>query len=165
MYDVDVRDLPDRQVLSLQRHLHESDMLAVGREFMHRFWDHPVPALDGAAGAPFIIFYGHVSEDSDGPVEFCRPVPDGHATELAARYPDLILRADPAHTEAFVHLPSAEEAGRVWLPVLQSMETWGKEHHRQPGGPIRQLLIRPRTSPGYGPECDFAVPLVPGEFH
>jgi hypothetical protein len=63
-----------------------------------------------------------------------------------------------------VHLPSAEEAGCQWLPVTQAMETWAEGHHRQPAGWIRQLLIWPRTSPGYGPECDFAVPLVPGEF-
>jgi DNA-binding transcriptional MerR regulator len=164
MYDVGLRDLPDRQVLTLQRHLHAREMLPVGREFAHRFWDHPVPALDGVAGAAFVIFYGHVSEDSDGPVEWCRPVPAEHAAELAARYPDLTLRTDPGHPEAFVHLPSPEEASQQWLPVLQAMETWGREHHRQPAGPIRQLLIRPRTSPGYGPECDFAVPLVPGQF-
>jgi DNA-binding transcriptional MerR regulator len=164
MYDVEVRDLPTRQVLCLQRHLHASDMLPVGKEFVARFRDQAIPALDGVAGAPFVIFYGHVSEDSDGPVEWCRPVPAEQAGELAARFPELTLRADFAHQEAVVHLPSTEEAGRQWLPVLQAMETWGEAHYRQSAGGIRQLLIWPRTSPGYGPECDFAVPLVPGEF-
>jgi DNA-binding transcriptional MerR regulator len=164
MYDVEVRDLADRQVLCLQRHLHASDMFPVGKEFVTRFRDQSTPALDGVAGAPFVIFYGHVSDDSDGPVEWCRPVPAEQAPELAARFPELTLRTDPAHQEAFVHLPSPEEASRQWLPVLQAMETWGEAHHRQPAGGIRQQLIWPRTSPGYGPECDFAVPLVPGEF-
>jgi DNA-binding transcriptional MerR regulator len=163
-YDVGLRDLPDRQVLCLQRHLHASEMLTVGKEFVNKFRGGTVPALDGVAGAPFVIFYGHVSEDSDGPVEWCRPVPADQAAELADRFPELTRRTDPAHQEAFVHLPSAEEAGQQWLPVLQAMEAWGEAHHRQPAGGIRQLLIWPRTSPGYGPECDFAVPLVPGEF-
>jgi DNA-binding transcriptional MerR regulator len=163
-YDVGLRDLPGRQVLCLQRHLNASEMLAVGKEFVDQFRGGAVPALDGVAGAPFVIFYGHVSEDSDGPVEWCRPVADEQAAELAARFPELIRRTDPAHQEAFVHLPSAAEAGPHWSPVIQAMETWGEAHHRQPAGGIRQLLLWPRTSPGYGPELEFAVPLVPGEF-
>jgi DNA-binding transcriptional MerR regulator len=54
--------------------------------------------------------------------------------------------------------------GPATAEQMQAMETWGEAHHRQPAGAIRQLLLWPRTSPGYGPECDFAVPLVPGEF-
>jgi DNA-binding transcriptional MerR regulator len=164
MYDVEVRDLPARQLLCLQRHLHATEMVTVGREFVGKFRHGGAPQLDGVAGAPFVIFYGHVSEDSDGPVEWCWPVPGEQAAEQARQFPELTLRTDPAHQEAFVHLPSAEEAGRQWLPVTQAMETWAQAHHRQPAGWIRQLLIWPRTSPGYGPECDFAVPLVPGEF-
>src|ERR1700759_2497001 len=73
MYDVHVRDLPDRQVLCLQRHLNAEETVSLGREFIGRFRDGSVPALEGldgldgrgaAAGAPFVIFYGHVSEDS-----------------------------------------------------------------------------------------------------
>jgi DNA-binding transcriptional MerR regulator len=164
MYDVDTRDLPARQLLCLQRHLHATEMVTVGKEFVGQFRNGAAPKLEGVAGAPFVIFYGHVSEDSDGPVEWCWPVPGEQAAEQARRFPELTLRTDPAHQEAFVHLPSAEEAGRQWLPVTQAMETWAEGHHRQPAGWIRQLLIWPRTSPGYGPECDFAVPLVPGEF-
>src|ERR1700761_8309326 len=162
-HDVGLRDLPDRQVLCLQRHLHASEMLAVGKEFVSQFLSDAVPALDGVAGAPFVIFYGHVSEDSDGPVEWCRPVPADRAAELAAQFPELILRTDPAHQEAFVPLPRAAGAGPQWPPVMQAMEAWGEAHHRQPAGGIRQLLIWPRTSPGDGPELEFAVPLVPGE--
>ena len=164
-YEVGLRDLPDRQVLCLQRHLHASEMLTVGKGFLAQFRGDPaVPGLDGVAGAPFVIFYGHVSEDSDGPVEWCRPVPADQAGALAARFPELTLRTDPAHQEVFVHLPSAEDAGPQWPPVMQAMETWGAAHHRQPAGGIRQLLIWPRTSPGYGPELEFAAPLVTGEF-
>ena len=63
-----------------------------------------------------------------------------------------------------MHLPSAADAGPQGLPAIQAMEAWGEAHHRQPAGGIRQLLIWPRTSPGDGPELDFAIPLVPGEF-
>ena len=164
MYDVGTRDLPARQLLCLPRHLNATDTVEVGRAFIGQFRDGAVPQLEGVAGAPFAIYYGHVSEDSDGPVEWCRPVPAEQAADLAARFPDLTLRTDPGHEEAFVRLPSAAAAGQQWLPVMQAMETWGEAHHRQPAGAVRQLLLWPRTSPGYGPECDFAVPLVPGQF-
>jgi hypothetical protein len=47
--------------------------------------------------------------------------------------------------------------------MLQAMETWASTQRRPPAGAIRQVLVWPRTVPGYGPECDFAVPLVPGQ--
>jgi hypothetical protein len=31
------------------------------------------------------------------PVEWCWPVPDDQANEIAARFPDLTLRTEPAH--------------------------------------------------------------------
>ena len=55
-----------------------------------------VARVDGIAGAPFTIYYGEVSGDSDGPVEFCWPVPGDQAAEIAARFPDLTLRTEPA---------------------------------------------------------------------
>src|SRR6201995_3466 len=73
MYDVNVRDLPDRQVLCRLRHLNAEETVFLGGEFITRFRDGAVPRLEGldgldglgaAAGAPFVIFYGHVSEDS-----------------------------------------------------------------------------------------------------
>jgi hypothetical protein len=30
--------------------------------------------MTGIAGCPFLVFYGEVSDDSDGPMELCRPV-------------------------------------------------------------------------------------------
>jgi protein phosphatase len=40
----------------------------------------------------------------DIPPEWCWPVPDEQAAEIAARFPDLTLRTEPAHQEAFIHL-------------------------------------------------------------
>ncbi len=62
-----------------------------------------------------------------------------------------------------MRLPSAAEAWTHALPVLQAMETWASAQRRRPAGAIRQALVWPRSAPGYGPECDFAVPLVPGQ--
>jgi hypothetical protein len=63
-----------------------------------------VPSPEGIAGAPFLIYHGEVTEDSDGPVEWCWPVPDDQAAAIAARFPDLTLRTEPAHQKPFIHL-------------------------------------------------------------
>jgi hypothetical protein len=98
MYEVTVRDMPARNLLSLMRHLHEDEVIPMGRElFIHRLARGGLSRVEGIAGAPFTIFYGEVSGDSDGPVEFCWPVPGDQADEIAARFPDLTLRTEPAH--------------------------------------------------------------------
>ena len=39
----------------------------------------------------FSIYWGEVSADSDGPVEWCKPVPQAEARALAEHYPELTL--------------------------------------------------------------------------
>ncbi len=72
MHEVTVRDIPARTLLSLIRRLHEGDLIPMGRElFIHRLAHGGVPRIERIAGAPFTIFHGEVSGDSDGPVEWC----------------------------------------------------------------------------------------------
>ena len=76
----------------LQRHLHAAEMVTVGKEFVGKFRSGAAPQLEGVAGAPFVIFYGHVSEDSDGPVEWCWPVPGEQAADLTRSRAGMRLR-------------------------------------------------------------------------
>jgi DNA-binding transcriptional MerR regulator len=90
MYEVAVRDIPARSLLSLMRRAHQDELIEISREFfIHRMARGGVAQVEGIAGGPFTIYYGEVSGDSDGPVEFCWPVPDDQAAEIAARFPDL----------------------------------------------------------------------------
>ena len=87
---------------------------AFGKEFIALLRHSQLPRIEGRAGAFFCIYWGEVSEDSDGPVEWCRPVPADEADALAARCPELTLRAEPAHQEAFVKLGPM---GRSTAPI------------------------------------------------
>jgi DNA-binding transcriptional MerR regulator len=162
MYEVTVRDMPARSLLSLMRHLHEDEVIPMGRElFIHRLARGRVPRIEGIAGAPFTIFYGEVSGDSDGPVEFCWPVPDDQADEIAARFPDLTLRTEPAHQEAFVR-PGASGMGGGGAEAeiaIEAMFAWASEQHREPSGGVRSVLIFNPANPGAGPDNEFAVAL------
>ena len=161
MYEVTIRDMPARSLLSLLRHLHEDEVIPVGRElFIHRLARGGVPRIEGIAGAPFTEFYGEVSGDSDGPVEFCWPVPDDQADEIAARFPDLTLRTEPAHQEAFVRPGASGMGGGAEAEIaIEAMFAWASEQHRQPSGGVRSVLVFNPANPGAGPDSEFAVAL------
>jgi hypothetical protein len=103
-----------------------------------------------------------VSEDSDGPLEWCRPVPSDRAQELAAEYPELTLRTEPAHREAFVDLGYGTEVKPAQRQLVsESLHAWGEEHAARPsdlGVRITYLASTPLDTTR-GPECDFALPL------
>jgi DNA-binding transcriptional MerR regulator len=134
MYEVAVRDIPARSLLSLMRRAHEDEVMQIGREFfIHRMARGGVARVEGIAGAPFTIYYGEVSGDSDGPVEFCWPVPSNQAAEIAARFPDLTLRTEPAHQEAFVGQgrPGIWDNGAEIEVAIEYLVAWASEQQRR----------------------------------
>jgi len=99
-----------------------------------------------------VIYHGEVSQDSDGPVELCWPVPGEEAAQLAAGFPDLTLRTEPAHQEAFAHPGQASPDLAQLALAFEGLGTWAAAQHRQPDGGLRQItlfnLAERRTSSG-----------------
>jgi hypothetical protein len=119
--------------------------------------------MDGRAGAFYCIWWGGVSDDSDGPLEWCRPVPTDQAEQLAIQVPELALRSEPAHREAFIHLgPWAQIEPVQWQLISQSLYGWIKDHAVLPSelGTRITYLADPTTAANQGPDCDFAVPIT-----
>ena len=165
MYEVAVRDIPARSLLCLLRHASsEQAVWAMGKEVigMLKAQPVPVPRIDGVAGAAFLIYYGEVNQDSDGPVEFCWPVPQDQAGQLAASLPGLTLRTEPAHQEAYVHLDQDATAAQ-WQAAGDSALAWAAGQQRQPGDlPLRVTLLTttaPVTDASRRGGSDFALPL------
>jgi len=161
MYEVAVRDIPARSLLSLMRRAHQDEVMQLGREFfIHRMARGGVARIEGIAGAPFTIYYGEVSGDSDGPIEFCWPVPDDQAAEIAARFPDLTLRKEPAHQEAFVRMGKAGISGSEAESeaAIETLIAWTSAQQRQPSD-VRSLLIFNPADQGAGPDGELAVSL------
>jgi hypothetical protein len=106
-----------------------------------------------------------VSDDSDCPIEWCRPVPEEPAAALAAEVPELELRTEPAHTEAFVALGRGAQMDLTqWQLVAESLVAWADEHGARPsdlGVRVTYLANGPVTE-GSAPDCDFATPVVIG---
>jgi hypothetical protein len=122
VYQVAVRDIPQRRLLSLHRYVTPDELVSLGRDFIiRRMRKASVPSVAGIAGAPFVIYHGQVNADSDGPIDWCRPIPDDRADEIAPMFPDLTVRIEPAHQEAYVHLPSAEVGEAESILVLETL--------------------------------------------
>ena len=166
MYEVEVRRVPERRMLSLIRRLHQDELIPKSRE-LFVFPLRGEPRIEGIDGAPFMIFHGEVSGDSDGPIEWCRPVPADQAEEIAARFPLYSLRTEAAHEEAFVRQeePGAWASGSRAELAMQSLRAWAVEHGREPlgdgTGAVRMVLVHNPANGGRGPDSQFAVALRP----
>ena len=134
MYEVATREMPERSLLCLKRNVDQQGQWAFGKEFIAILRERPLPKIEGRAGAFFCIQWGWVSDDSDGPVEWCMPVPQAQAHALAEHYPELTLRTEPAHREAFVALPDAWDEPVHLQLAGESLEAWAQEREREHEG-------------------------------
>jgi len=162
MYEVSTREIPERSLLCVKRNVTGRDKAwAFGKEFIALLRHYQLPQIEGRAGAFFCIFWGEVSEDSDGPMEWCRPVPPDEAEALAARCPELTLRAEPAHKEAFVN-PGVNGGidGAEWQLVERSLLAWSEQ---QPDVYLADLGLRITFLPseaGQETYQDVAIPFI-----
>jgi DNA-binding transcriptional MerR regulator len=161
MYVVSTREMPDRSLLCVKRSVAGQDQAwAFGKEFIGLLRHYQLPAIPGRAGAFFCIYWGEVSEDSDGPVEWCRPVPAGEAEALSARCPELTLRTEPAHQEAFVTIGDELLDGAGWQVVSRSLEAWAEQQHGMRASDLGLRMTFLPSEFGQGTYQDFAVPFI-----
>jgi DNA-binding transcriptional MerR regulator len=163
MYEVSTRDIPARSLLCLKRSVDgQQGAWALGKEFVALLRGRLLPRMEGRAGAAFCIYWGEVSDDSDGPIEWCRPVPGARAGELAAQFPELSLRTETAHREAFVSFgPSGQIGPAQWRLASESLHAWAGEHGARPSAlGVRVTFLAPvPVTEGSEPDCDFAAPI------
>jgi DNA-binding transcriptional MerR regulator len=166
MYEVATREMPERRLLCLKRNVDEQGQWAFGKEFIAILRERPLPKIEGREGAFFCIYWSHPSADGDGLIEWCKPVPAGEAHTLAEHYPELTLRTEPAHREAFVALPAGYGAVH-WQLAAESLEAWGQGQGQ--GHEDERLTLKPEdlglrttylaTGPS-DPGIDLAVPFA-----
>jgi DNA-binding transcriptional MerR regulator len=162
MPEIATRDVPARSLLCQKRNVNTKGAWAFGKEFIALLRERHLPILDGREGAVFCIFWSEVSEDSDGPIEWCRPVPHVDAEALAAQYPDFAFRTEPAHREAFIPMTVGIGGAAQQWQTSETLESWfeGQDFDLEAlstkpgelGVRINYVLHEP------APDCDFAVP-------
>ena len=159
------REVPQRSLLGLRRKVHDSrkEALVLGREFNGIRQAQQIPAMDGRAGARFCVFWG-LTRDSIprrgglviDDIEWCFAVADDQAEALAAKTPELVLRAEPAHREAFFELGPGNPFGPMSSFAAHSLGKWADEHGPQPSELAARLTF---FHNGPATECDFALPF------
>ena len=162
-YEVQVRTVPARAVLSGMRRAHAADLGQVLGDLLGRMRA-AGPGRPGLAGCPYTVYYAEVSQDSDGPVEIVRPMADlATAQAAAARLGDVQARTEPEHEEAFVRMTMAQtRGGRAAAEILDALQRHVAASGRRPSPPPRQVMIADwRTAGPDDPACDFAVTLHP----
>jgi DNA-binding transcriptional MerR regulator len=158
IYEIETRNIPERRLAALSRHLHADETDAFFEDAFARLRS-AGQGLEGIVGCPFLVFYGEVSDDSDGPVELCRPI--ALRSEDSAGYrPDVEIRMEAPHDEAFIRLAMKDMDWPAMLPAVDALYTWSKEHRRYPSGALRQVLIADqRTADPDSLVCDLSLPL------
>jgi DNA-binding transcriptional MerR regulator len=159
-YDIQTRTIPERNLLSISRHLHTSETDAFFGDAFARLRS-AGPGMQGIAGCPFLVFYGEVSDDSDGPIELCRPVASDGTADPATVTADVQRRVEPAHDEAFIRIAMKDMGWPALAPAVDALEAWVREQRRQPAGALRQVLIADqRTAAPDTPVCDLSACLA-----
>jgi DNA-binding transcriptional MerR regulator len=159
--DVLLRDVPEQLVLVEQRHVAVEELPAWIGATMTRLAD---AARDhgGVAGHPFVVYYGEVNEDSDGPAEACVPIAatSSASGELPDSVPTHALRFEPAHREAYVRLRKAQVAFPQILSAYDGIARWAAASDVEITGAPREIYFVDFSSAAPGDEvCDVAFPV------
>lgn len=138
MYEVSVRDVPARVLLSVGEHLSVEQVPEFAAPLFALFAGPGVPRPHGVVGLPFLRYRGEPGADSDAGVEFCCPIEESEADAVAARYPDMTCGREPAVREAFVRVPKRD---MHTLLGLESLSQWLTERGERADWAPRQIFL------------------------
>ena len=158
--DVLVREVPEQLVLVEQRHVPVDELPGWIGAAMKRLMA-TAHAHGGIAGFPFVVYYGEVNEDSDGPAEACVPIAEH---QDAASLPEAVathaMRLEPAHREAYVRLRKAQVAFPQILSAYDGVARWAAANGIEITGAAREIYFADFRSAAPADEvCDVAFPV------
>jgi DNA-binding transcriptional MerR regulator len=148
------RDVPEQCVLTEQRHVQADGLscwigAALGR--LHK----AATDVGGLAGNPFVVYYGTVDEDSDGPVEVCVPIDPSRAGDTGTA-----TRREPAHREAYTPLRRAQVEFPQILAAYDQVTHWIGEHGLTAVGAPREVYFGDFMAAAPDDEvCEVAFPI------
>lgn len=152
IFEVRERSVPEQVVLTEQRHTLVDQLscwigMAMPRLMSSAGRDH---------GNPFVVYYGVVDEDNDGPVEICVPVDPSMAGAA-----DLATRREPAHREVYVRLRKAQVEFPQIFSAYDCVASWISTHGLVVDGSPREVYFADYGSAAPDDEvCDVAYPIA-----
>ena len=97
MFEIQTRSVPEQKIATIQRHVFKDGIGQFIPEAHSTLFALLAAAGAQPSGAPFVMYYGKVDVDSDGPAEACVPFTGSLEPSGEVR-----IRIDPAHEEAFI---------------------------------------------------------------
>ena len=156
MYEIQTRDVPEQEVLSITRNLTVEHLPGFIDEAMRDLIGQ-VERSGATQPAPgFVIYHGEVNEDSDGPVEVCVPyagsvTPGGEA----------VARREPAHREAYTTITFSQCAFPGILDAYVAVERAVEADGVRMAGSPREVYFANDPDPAPDqPFCDIAYPIA-----
>lgn len=144
MYEVSVRDVPARALLSITAQLTADQIGEFAAPLFALFGGPTIPRPQGAAGLPFLRYQGEVGNDSDAPIEFCCPINEAAIEEIANRFPNMTASTEQASREAYIGIPKADMMTALGQ---ESLHQWLTDHNEQTDWRPRQIfLLDPATA-------------------
>lgn len=152
--DVRERDVPEQLVLAERRHIAVEQLPSWIGAAMGRLMN-AARRYGGPAAPPFVVYYGEINEDSDGPAEACVPIDRTYEGSS-----DGAMRSEAAHREAFVRLRKAQVEFPQILSAYDGVTAWIASHGRTASGAPREIYFTDFRSAGPADEvCDVAFPI------
>jgi DNA-binding transcriptional MerR regulator len=154
--DVSERHVSEQSVLTERRHVAVEELpgwigAALGRLMRS------ARRYGGVAGSPFVVYYGEINEDSDGPAEACVPIDPAQADRVTTGG---AMRREPAHREAFVRLRKAQVEFPQILSAYDGVTAWAAAHGLTVAGSPREIYFADFMSASPTDEvCDVALPV------
>jgi DNA-binding transcriptional MerR regulator len=154
--DVQVREVPEQLVLSEQRHVQAPDLPAWIGAAMKRLIT-SAARYGGMSGFPFVVYYGEVNEDSDGPAEACVPIAN---PPVAPDSDEVTIRREPEHREAYLRLRKAQVAFPQILSAYDGVARWAGATGVEVTGAPREIYFTDFASAAPSDDvCDVAFPV------
>lgn len=133
-YHVQVRQVAAQQIACLKKYIHVSELSqTISQSFgvLHKLLNQQQAQK---INVPFVIYYGAVNNDSDGPIEVCQPYQG-----LLAPTSKVHLRIEPQHHEAFIPLTKAEFCFPNILSAYDALAVYAGMHGQSSALACREI--------------------------
>ncbi|MFC9436545.1 MerR family transcriptional regulator [Nocardia sp. NPDC057030] len=139
MYEVSIRTIPERTVLSCTESLTADRIGEFATPLFALFGGPSVPRPEGSAGLPFLRYHGELGPDEPAPVEFCCPITESDIDAVTRRFPDMLVRREPAGREIYLGVPKSDMMSALGFEALHQ---WLIDHDEQSDWRPRQVFLR-----------------------
>lgn len=151
MFEVKIREVDEQTMLTEQAYVTAAKLrdwiVEAGLRQLHA-----AEQLGGQAGARLIIYYGEVTEDSDGPVEAALPIDSATAGEAS-----LPTRVEPRHREAYVEVTRAQVRYPDIISAYDALEAWTQATGNVTAGAPREIYT---ADPSEGPDDEIVASVA-----